>query len=238
MSGRCTGFSLKFDKHCESFPNGGPRIMMIINCVKEVQQGCALCEVHEKRKNEEKKSANYCQRFHGYKTEPIPDDLKVYGSKWFWDNVKKYGQPSEEFMAKAKKAHESVWVQAQEKPKVSESAPEKLVAKPKKSVESAEPPVKKQSTKRRTKQTLQVSEGVEQRKVIPNAIESMDTLKEIEVVRITVKRFQHNDTTYFRDASKNKLYAVGKDTKPSHYIGRWNPDTETIDTEYPDSDAE
>jgi hypothetical protein len=69
-------------------------------------------------------------------------------------------------------------------------------------------------------------------------VEASEPLQDIEVVKILVKPFNYKDTNYFRDASKNKLYSVGKDKRPLAYVGRWNPETETIDTEFPDSDAE
>jgi len=49
--------------------------------------------------------------------------------------------------------------------------------------------------------------------------------------------FEVNETNYFRDRKKDKLYknikgAIGP------YVGRWDPDMESIHTEVPDSDEE
>ena len=70
------------------------------------------------------------------------------------------------------------------------------------------------------------------------AVETSTLPNELEIVKIVVRPFFHNDVSYFRDASKNKLYAVGKDKRPSSYVGRWDPESETINTDFPDSDAE
>ena len=67
-------------------------------------------------------------------------------------------------------------------------------------------------------------------------IEEFDTDGfDIEYVKLTP--FEVADTIYFRDRKKEKLYknikgAIGP------YVGRWDPDTESIHTEVPDSDEE
>lgn len=230
----CEGFSLKFDKHCESFPNG-PRIYIPILCGKAVE-GDRLCGIHLKRKEKAKKDPNYCQRFHGYRTEGLPKDLYVYDTEWYWENVKKYGEPSEDFMGRAKKANETVFpLQKPVEPPVEK--PMKAAKKPvEEPVAATSEGIPKKPTKRRPKQTVQ--KPVAETKVKTVAVEKMEQLKDIEVIRIVVRPFSHKDTSYFRDSAKNKLYSVGTDKKPSRYVGRWNPETETIDTEFPDSDAE
>jgi hypothetical protein len=93
-------------------------------------------------------------------------------------------------------------------------------------------PPPKPSEKRRTKHVVSKST------VQIQAIEASPQLTDLEIVKIVVRPFQVNETNYFRDVCKNKLYSVGKDKLPSTYMGRWNPETESIDTEFPDSDAE
>ena len=58
-----------------------------------------------------------------------------------------------------------------------------------------------------------------------------------EIEYVSLVPFEINETNYFRDRKKEKLY---KNTKGSigHYVGRWDPDTESIHTEVPDSDEE
>lgn len=57
----------------------------------------------------------------------------------------------------------------------------------------------------------------------------------IQYIKLTL--FDANGTSYFRDATKNKLYKKVKD-KIGIYVGRWNPDTDSIITDIPDSDEE
>lgn len=59
---------------------------------------------------------------------------------------------------------------------------------------------------------------------------------EIEYVKLTV--FEANGSSYFRDSKKNKLYKKIKDKGIGQYVGRWNPDTDSIHTDIPDSDEE
>ena len=59
---------------------------------------------------------------------------------------------------------------------------------------------------------------------------------ETEVVSLTI--FQVNDITYFRDAKKNKLYRRIKEKTSGSYVGRYDPSTDTIVTDVPDSDDE
>jgi hypothetical protein len=58
-----------------------------------------------------------------------------------------------------------------------------------------------------------------------------------EIEYVSLVPFEVNETNYFRDRKKEKLY---KNTKGSigYYVGRWDPDTESIHTEVPDSDEE
>lgn len=58
----------------------------------------------------------------------------------------------------------------------------------------------------------------------------------IEYIKLTL--FEANGSTYFRDSSKNKLYKKIKEKGIGAYVGRWNPDTESIVTYIPDSDEE
>lgn len=68
------------------------------------------------------------------------------------------------------------------------------------------------------------------------SMEEFDT-DGFEFEYVTLVPFEANETNYFRDRKKEKLY---KNIKGSigHYVGRWDPDTESIHTEVPDSDEE
>jgi hypothetical protein len=58
-----------------------------------------------------------------------------------------------------------------------------------------------------------------------------------EIEHVQLSLFEANGTTYFRDSKKNKLYKKIKD-KIGPYVGRWNPDTDSVLTDIPDSDDE
>ena len=58
----------------------------------------------------------------------------------------------------------------------------------------------------------------------------------IEYVKLAV--FEVGQATYFRDSVKNKLYKKIKERGIGAYIGRWNPDTDSIIADIPDSDNE
>jgi len=59
---------------------------------------------------------------------------------------------------------------------------------------------------------------------------------EIEYVKLSV--FTLGDATYFRDSKKNKLYKKIKEKTIGCYVGRYDPTTETVHTDVPDSDDE
>ena len=59
---------------------------------------------------------------------------------------------------------------------------------------------------------------------------------EIEYVKLSV--FSLGDATYFRDSKKNKLYKKIKEKTIGCYVGRYDPSTETVHTDVPDSDDE
>jgi hypothetical protein len=69
-----------------------------------------------------------------------------------------------------------------------------------------------------------------------HTLEELDT-QYFEVEYIQLSPFEWGQTTYFRDRKKNKLYKKIKDSIGS-YVGRFDPDTETIFTDVPDSDEE
>jgi hypothetical protein len=202
---------------------------------------------------------NPYSEYYGLITEPIPD--KFFGSTWFESKVKQVGQPSESDMARAKKAQQEAkkdivfGIEPVVEPLPQKTEAKKRGRKPKEppqpistpsvpvpvSTPSVPVPVstpsvpvqtKAKSTKERAKPT-----GVQKEQKV-HAIEASPPLTDIEVVKIIVRPFRHNDVDYFRDAKKNKLYASGKDKRPSLYVGRWNPETEMIDHEFPDSDVE
>ena len=254
MTDQCFGRIMRDKKENRGyFGTTTNRFFFEYRCPNKVEEGelCSRC-VSWKQKGVNKKDPY--RAHYGLVTEPIDKDSRFFGSAWFESKVKQYGQPSEDDMARAKKAQETarkdIVVQAPpvvvEQPPVKTSkrtrkpkqAPAPVPLPPQPPVPDPEPdpeppapphPPPKPLRKRTVnpKSTVQIQ-----------AIEASPQLTDLEVIKIVVRPFQVNETNYFRDVTKNKLYSVGKDKRPSTYVGRWNPETESIDTEFPDSDAE
>jgi hypothetical protein len=72
---------------------------------------------------------------------------------------------------------------------------------------------------------------------IEEKIEELDTAEyETEFVILTFIEIQN--TTYYQDIKKQKLYQIIKNKQIGPYVGRYCPRTETICTDVPDSDEE
>jgi hypothetical protein len=256
------------------------------------------------------KSRNATHQFflcfdHGDVNEPLPDYSHIYGSKWYFEAVKVYGEPpaeivefaieyqkqardginnapykdetqaslKEDSMPRAKKTiaenEESVSVKRTRKPKVAvesiavseetkTTTNVKRTRKPKvATTETAVVPptvtavttVEKKQTaprKRPTKSTESTPTNLantltHQEVVIPTHIEreleQVDT-DDFIIEYIKLSPFEIGHTTYFRDTNKNKLYKKLRENGIGPYVGRWNPDTETIVDDIPDSDDE
>lgn len=72
---------------------------------------------------------------------------------------------------------------------------------------------------------------------IETSLEKVD-VDGYEIEYIKLSAFEIGETTYYRDARKNKLYRRLKEGAIGNYVGRWNPDNSTIVAEIPDSDDE
>jgi hypothetical protein len=59
---------------------------------------------------------------------------------------------------------------------------------------------------------------------------------ETEIVPLTL--FTLHDVVYFRDAAKNKLYRRIKEKTLGPYMGRYDPISDTVVSDVPDSDEE
>lgn len=72
---------------------------------------------------------------------------------------------------------------------------------------------------------------------IESSMEEFDT-DGFEVEYIRLSTFEHQSQMYFRDLKKNKLYKKIKEKTIGSYVGRYDPDTDTIHEDVPDSDCE
>ena len=75
--------------------------------------------------------------------------------------------------------------------------------------------------------------------IVTKAVQSNEqTVYDVDVKVIKVRRLEVGGRSYFLDPNKYKVYKVGTDKKPGAYHGRWNPDTDEMKTSFPDSDCE
>jgi hypothetical protein len=246
---------------------------------------------------------------HGNINQPLPDNSHIYGSKWYFEAAKRYGEPPSEiiefalqYQKEARKdfiIENSIESSKDEKQSIPQEMP-----RPKKIIDESVIPVKRSkkpaiaitevtNTTNTTDTTEDIPKPVKRTKkpkvateviteIIPEVIKptpkkraprkkpaetpyntatntntindlshkevSLPThiekkLEEIDsegydIEYIQLSLFEANGTTYFRDSKKNKLYKKIKDRGIGAYIGRWNPDTESIISTIPDSDNE
>jgi hypothetical protein len=214
-------------------------------CKREKIPGELICLKCCERKNKKPKYEQ--DKWHGLIMEPIPDDSHIYGGSWFESKVLLWGEGSEEDMARAKKSQaeareglnssEPVTLSKRrritKKPEATTAKPEATTVIPEATTVIPEAPKKKM---RKPKTVLSVPAFP------PTQLQAVEsarpTLTNIEVVTIQVKRFEHNDTQYYLDSKKLKLYSRQPDGTPGIYVGRWNPSEEKICKDVPDSDTE
>lgn len=256
-STHCLG-RLVDDKQTGFFGNGKNKFHLELRCGKAAEGESGLCSKCQQRPRELQK--NHPPLLHGFVNGPIPAWSHIFGSAWYESKVSTMGQPSEEEMAKAKKAQAEArkgLEETQATPSLANPAaapvaatvvksnkrPPKKVVIPASEVlpSGSEAPIPKK--KRTQKAKIKI---VEESSLLPpvqdvptEAIEDLQsTLEGLDVVRIRVKKMEHDGTEYYLDSNKFKLYSMGSDKRPSSYVGRWDPRNELIDREFPDSDAE
>ena len=198
---------------------------------------------------------------HGAINDPIPDNSHIFGGKWYNDGIIKWGAPPSEIIELAMKYQNEAregfrtidipieilpLTSVKSNPKVAEAvrrkpkvASELSIAViddlvPKKQVRK-KPIITPYSTLISTTPQL-IHKEVSLSTHIESKMEEIDS-NGYTIQYIKLAPFDANGTSYFRDATKNKLYKKVKD-KIGVYIGRWNPDTDSIIADIPDSDEE
>ena len=203
---------------------------------------------------------------HGLVSGSYTKESHIYDSPWYHTKVKAYGQPTSEdldlAMEAQKKARAGVRAKTKEtivKKSVAaaeveaEAAPVVVPeAAPVVAAEPVKPKKKRAPAKKKTAivptEDLQSSVltqlGAVHETVLTSVpekalAESMDTPLEIkEVIRVILRPFEHDDTTYWRDSSREKLYKRTAKNTMGEYIGRWDSINKTIVRDAPDSDLE
>lgn len=211
---------------------------------------------------DKKTHKNQTAWLHGCIDEPIPEWSVLFDGPEFHKRVSKYGKPSEEEMARAKKAQQIARGEVEEitqtlarlslQEQANASLPNTIESLP---VVSSSVPPKRKAKETKPKETKPKDTDVKAKRAAPKkkneliqpplpsvpaqAYESTELpLTNVEVVKIQVRKFMVGDKQYFLDAKKYKLYAMEKDSSPGKYVGRWDPQEEKMDTSFPDSDAE
>lgn len=215
------------------------------NKIAENTQICSRCQTW-KDLGVNKKDV-YANHF-GLVSDPLPPECHIFESEWYTSKVKDYGYPSESEMARAKQSQKEaregvVEVKKKRGSKTVEPVVEVPVAPvpvpvPAVPVPAVPAPAKKKRAPKKKEDPVSKPEVSSPPVVAPKAKESNEPAIQKEILYIQVRRFTHNGRSYFLDSKKKKLYTVGSDKLPGTYHGRWNPESEMIDTSFPDSDAE
>ena len=232
MSTQCYGRLVDDIRAFGLFGNGKNKFHLELRCQNKSAGGTKLCGRCLDRPKELGKY--HSTLLHGLIGEPMPPWSHIFEGDWYKANLKKYGEPDQAEMAKAKAAQ----IAANGGGGDSKTATEtKTVVLTQTTTPTVQP---KPTVKRAPKKTQkEVKPQEAQPSVKSQAIESTETpLDGKEIVKIIVRPFEHNGHNYFLNAKKNKLYTKGKDGRPHKYHGRWNPETETICIDVPDSDVD
>jgi hypothetical protein len=298
------------EKYAQHFGDGRHKFYLEFRCNAECEEGKDRCEKCEKITNGP--VVQYFRTFnHGNVNEPLPDRSHIYGGKWYFNVIKKWGAPPSEIIEFAiqyqKEARKGFIVEQpnyelskdekqyipQEMPRAKDAKkidkdadpnttapivkPVKQSRKPKIAPETSkinetnetnEPivtiqQIKEAKANKKPKIATEVSSEPKKRAPRKKAVETpknntsnelshkevslpthiekeMEEIDsegyQIEYIQLTV--FEANGSTYFRDSKKNKLYKKIKEKGIGPYVGRWNPNTESIITNIPDSDNE
>ena len=211
------------------------------NIVSDGRQTCTECTI--KLPKHKYQSNPKCD--HGVIGGPYPSDSKLYGSPFYFKQIKEGYKPMVADEIRAKEAIAlAISQMGPRKKAVSEdtsiaetstapaalAAPEKKPRKPRVlKVKSAIPVIT-------AAEPSIVSEPVKQ--VEPKFVESATAPKTVsEVIIVKVKKIRCQGKDYYFDSNSAKAYAALSDGV-GPYKGRYNPETETLNTKFPDSDDE
>lgn len=181
---------------------------------------------------------------HGFVGGPYPKDSKLYGSPYYLNCIKNGCTISE---ADEHRAKEAMIKAGSEMPKKTIAAtsdmatpmplampinPEKKAKKVMKvmKVKSSIPVIETPASDAIPTPTVTL--------VKPTMVESTEAPIVVEdIIRVKVKKIRHQGKDYYFDGNSGKLYSATKDGV-GNYKGRYDEESETINTSYPDSDIE
>ena len=183
---------------------------------------------------------------HGFIGGPYPKDSKLYGSPYYLNCIKNGCTISE---ADEQRAKEAMIKAGSEMPKktvaaASDTPVATLLATP---VATLVKPEKKVKKVLKVKSSIPVLEAP-----VADAIPAADTVTPVkptmvesteapivveDIIRVKVKKIRHQGKDYYFDGNSGKLYSATKEGV-GKYAGRYDEETTTINTSYPDSDEE
>lgn len=179
---------------------------------KEICQECLGRKQVGKHKNQSKS-------WQGLIGGEFPEWSRIVGSAKYLVKLKENGLPTPDDMGKPKK--------------VVEAATETQTA-----VKEKKPRAKK-AIKIKDEVIAPVVPTPMPMPIVTKAVQSNEpTVYDVDVKVIKVRRLEVGGRSYFLDPNNYKVYKVGTDKKPGAYHGRWNPDTDEMNTSFPDSDCE
>jgi hypothetical protein len=80
----------------------------VATCSNKVDVAGSICSACSACKKVSQDVTPTMKTFHGKLSEPIPDTSHIYGSKWYWDRVEKYGAVNAKWLADAQKAQTQI----------------------------------------------------------------------------------------------------------------------------------
>jgi hypothetical protein len=252
------------DTYSQKFGNDHHKFYVEMRCGLPCIPGLDVCAKCSK-KLDNCKTQHSRQFNHGKINEPIPSNSHIYGGKWFYDSVKKYGMPTdkvihfaEEYKNKARVGFDNtsnaveynvisdtIKKDRKKRPKIADITNNKDSNSSATSISSG-PVKRRKNTVKKTESSPYISaisntpQLVYKEITIPSHIErNIETFDTdgfaIEYIKLT--EFVHNGTVYYRDSNKNKLYKKVKD-KIGGYVGRYDSVTDSINSNILDSDDE
>ena len=211
------------------------------NAVAEAKSVCTACAI--KLPKYKYLATPKCD--HGTVGGPYPSDSKVYGSPYYLKKIKEGWKIRESDELRAKEAQLSASSTMPKKINQEAIADMKIVPETKAPAKVPVPKAPKQP--RKAKVTKNATEIVLapvntfQAAVKLGPAEYVETMtvpiKIYDVITVKVKKIRTGGKDYYFDSVSEKVYA-STPNGVGPYKGRYNPETETLDTEYPDSDVE
>lgn len=174
---------------------------------------------------------------HGTVGGPYPSDSKLYGSPYYLNKIKEGWKIKEADELRAKEAQ---LIASSSMPKKPASSTEPTEAKVDVVTQVPKKPRKIRVSKNATDVVLAPVQAVESVKTLEPAkfVESISVpIKVSDVIVVKVKKIHINGKDYYVDRDSGKAYAV-LTNGVGEYKGRYDSDSETLDTRFPDSDLE